>query len=356
MSARAFGVAVRALGRSGLAYEARAKMPGTLRGPIAESLDRRGHDAKRARKSDLARAYGMAARLFDNGRNSFNTGGLNYTGDTIKAMLLDCSLAGTFLKLITNATNANPVVYTSNAHGFNNNDVIVVGGIVGNLSANQTGLAAAVAANTFDLNTLEGNAVQGSGAWVSGGYAVDLTTAVFVAGILGNRVGTDQTLAGKTSSRGIANATSPITWPAVPVGNPAQAVIFYDAAGGSDATNRLIGWQDGKVRAVVDKAVIAGDVSVIVLPLAGQLWDGVTGAAPVINWSDGHASTLNAAAAQGATVLTITAQAAGGVALASTADVTAFGAGLPVTPNGGSISLTIGTIYYPTNPTGIYVL
>lgn len=357
MSSRAFGVAVRALGRSGRLYEARVNVQDHMRGVVAESLDKRAFEVRKRRGSNLlAGAYGMSARLFDNGRNSFNTGGLNYTGDVIKAMLLDCSASGTFLKLITAASNANPVVYTSAAHGFANNDVLVVGGIVGNLSANQTGLATAVATNTFDLNTLEGNAVAGSGAYVSGGYAVDLTQAVFVAGILGNRVGTDQTLAGKTSSRGIANATSPITWPSVPVGNPAQTVIFYDGAGGTDGTNRLIGWQDGKVRVVVDLAVTATQTTVIVLPLIGELWDGTTGSAPVLNWSDGHSSTLNAAAAQGATALTITAQAAGGVALASTADVTAFGAGLPVTPNGGSISLTIGTIYYPTNPTGIYVL
>jgi hypothetical protein len=236
--------------------------------------------------------------------------------------------------------------------------VLIVGGIVGNLSANQSGLANSVAANTFQLNTLDGNgvAVAGSGAYVSGGYAVNLTQAVFVAGILGNRVGTDQTLAGKTSSRGISNATSPITWPTVPAGNAAQAFLLYDGAGGSDATNRLIAWNDGKIRLKVQKAVIAGDVTVVVTPLTAQLWDGVTGAAPVVNWSDGHASTLNASAAQGADSITITAQAAGGVALDSTADVTAFGAGLPVTPSGGNISLSIGTLYYPTLPVGLYVL
>lgn len=343
--------------RSRLVYEARVGIPLSLRPAIAESLDRSEFDARKRKNGTLARAYGMSARLFDNGRNSFNTGGLNYTGDVIKAMLLDTSANGTFIKQITNATNANPVVYSSTLNP-SNSDVLVVGGIVGNLSANQTGLATAAGGASFSLNTLDGTgvAVQGSGAWVSGGYAVNLTQAVFVAGILGTRVGTDQTLAGKTSSRGIANATSPITWPTVPVGNPAQAVILYDAAGGSDATNRLIAWNDGKVRLKVQKAVIAGDVNIVLTPLTAELWDGATGPAPVINWSDGHASTLNAAALQGADSITITAQAAGGVALDSTADVTAFAAGLPVTPNGGSISLTIGTLYYPTLPTGLYVL
>lgn len=359
MTALPFGIGI--VGqprRGGRRYAARVEIYDSMRGAIAESLDRRGFAAKKARNHVLSRAYGMSARLFDNGRNSFNTGGLNYTGDTIKAMLLDVSTPGTFVKAISAASNANPVVYTSNAHGFSNSDVLVVGGIVGNLSANQTGLAVSVATNTFDLNTLDGSgvAVAGSGAYVSGGYAVDLTQAVFVAGILGVRVGTDQTLAGKTSSRGIANATSPITWPAIAAGNTVTAMLLYDAAGGSDAANRLIEWNDGKVRLKIQKAVVATDTSVIITPLTAQIWDGTTGAAPVIAWSDGHSSTLSAAALQGADSLSITAQAAGGVAVDSTADVTAFGAGLPFATSGAGVSLAIGTIYYPTLPTGLYVL
>jgi hypothetical protein len=353
MSTLPFAIGVRAR-RGGRTYEARVVVHDAMRGRIAESLDCAAHRHRR-RSTELSRAYSMAARLFDNGRNSFNTGGLNYTGDAIKAMLLDTSANGTFIKQITNATNANPVVYSSTLNPTNN-DVIVVGGIVGNLSANQTGLAAASGGASFSLTTLEGVNVAGSGAWVSGGYAVNLTQAVFVAGILGNRVGTDQTLIGKTSSRGIANATSPISWPTVPAGNPVQAVIIYDAAGGADASNRLIMWNDGRVRLKIQKAVIAGDTTIITTPLDAQLWDGVTGPAPVIFWSDGHNSTLNAAAAQSADSITVTAQAAGGVALDSTADVPAFGAGLPVTPSGGTIQQVIGIIRYPTLPTGLYVL
>ena len=35
------------------------------------------------------------------------------------------------------STNASPVVYTVTANGFSNGDVCVIGGITGNLSANQ---------------------------------------------------------------------------------------------------------------------------------------------------------------------------------------------------------------------------
>lgn len=340
--------------RRGRRYVDRIEVTDKIRDALGEGAERKAFAHRK--NSALSRAFRMSARMFDPGRNSFNIGGLNYTGDTIKAMLLDVTTPGTFLKTVTGATNVNPVVYTSNAHGFSNNDVLVVGGIGGNLSANQTGLAASVAANTFDLNTLEGLAVAGSGAFTTNGYAVDLTLATFVAGVLGTRVSTDQTLAGKTSSRGTANATSPIAWPAIALGNTVTAIIVYDAAGGSDATNPLILWQDGKVRVRADKAAIAGDVSIVVEPLRGQLWDGTTGAAPVLHWSDGHSSTLNAAANQGDSAITITAQAAGGVALGATADVAAFGAGLPFATSGAALNFSIGTIYGPTLPVGLYTL
>ncbi len=269
----------------------------------------------------------MSARLFDHGRDSFAEKQIGWTADTQKAMLLDLTAAGTF-----------------NKHGFSNGDTILTLGIGGNLSANQMGLAASVAANTFQLTTLEGLAVNGSAAYTAGGFAVNLTQAQFVAGILGNRVGVDQTLAGTSSTKGIVTATSPITWPTVPAGNAAQAVVFYDAAGGSDAANRLVAWQDGAVRVVLDKAAVITDTVLIIEPLRAQIWDGVTGAAPVLHWSDGHTSTLNAAANQGDRALTVTSQAAGGVASGSTAEMFDFGGGLPVTPSGGNISFTIGSI------------
>lgn len=337
-------------------YVSRIALAGTLREALEESRARRLHVwSKKTGNPDLARRF-SAGIMFDKGRDGFNTKALSWTADTQKAMLLDTTATGTWLKAITAASNANPVVYSSTAHGFSNNDVLCTFGIGGNLCANQTGLAASVATNTFDLNTLEGLAVAGNAAYTSGGVALDLTQATFVADILGTRISTDQTLAGTTSSRGVANATSPVTWTAVPAGNPAVAVVLYDAAGGSDAANRLIAWQDGRVRVVVNTAVVATATTISVEPLRAQLWDGVTGSAPILYWSDGHTSTLNASAAQGARSLTITSQATGGVAIGSTADALDFGGGLPVTPSGGNISLTIGTIYAPTTPTGLYKL
>jgi hypothetical protein len=298
----------------------------------------------------------MSARFFDTGRNAFNTKAIGFTTDVIKAMLLDMSVVGTFNKLITGVTNAGPAVYTTGTvHGFANNDVLVTLGIGGNLSTNQLGLAAAVAASTFQMTTLEGLAVNGSGAYTSGGFVINLTQAQFVAGILGAREGTDQTLAGKTSSRGVANATSPITWNAVPVGNPIQVVIFYDGAGGSDATNQLIAFQDGKIRVVADATAASSATTIVVEPLRAQLWDGVTGPAPVLWFSNGFSATLSAAANQGDRSLTVTAL-GNAIPVGSTAEGFDFGGGLPVTPSGSSLQFSIGQLLAPTLPVGIYQL
>ena len=158
---------------------------------LTDSVDRRHHASRKkssTARETVERSF-KAARLFDWGRDGFNTKSLGWTTDTQKAMLLDTTAAGTWLKLITGGgvTNASPAVYNSTAHGFSNNDVVVAENIGGNLSTNQTGLAASVAANTLQLTTLEGQTVAGSAAWTSGGFLLNLTQAKFVADILGTR-------------------------------------------------------------------------------------------------------------------------------------------------------------------------
>jgi len=312
-------------------------------------------DSLRWKPSELTRRAFGAARLFDHGRDAFNTKLISWTGDVQKALLIDMSVSSTWVKQITGVTNASPAVYSSAAHGYSNTDLVVVLGVGGNLSTNQTGLVVNAAANTFQMTTLEGQVISGSGAFTTAGFAVNLTQAVFVSDIIGGRVGTDPTIVGTTSSKGVANATSPITWIAVPGGNPAQAVVFYDAAGGSDATNRLIAWQDGKTRVITVADQPIGTTVMEVQPIRAQLWDGVTGPAPVLWFSNGFSATLNAAAPQGTDQLTVLAL-GNDIPDLATADGFDFGGGLPVTPSGGNISFNIGIIYAPLNPTGIYEL
>jgi len=72
-------------------------------------------------------------------------------------------------KAITGATNANPIVVTSVAHGFSNGDKVTISGVLGNTAANGTFLVANKATDTFELTTLAGANVPGNGAYTSGG-------------------------------------------------------------------------------------------------------------------------------------------------------------------------------------------
>lgn len=58
----------------------------------------------------------------------------------------------------------------------------------------------------------------------------------------GARIGTPQVLAGKTIASGTLNA-SDITFPTVPAGATAEALVLY-VAGASDAASRLIAYFD----------------------------------------------------------------------------------------------------------------
>jgi hypothetical protein len=324
-----------------------------------EALRRMNEEERRLPRRvrrDRERSCGMAARLFDHGRDGFNTKLLSWTGDTQKALLLDMTVAGTWMKPLTGGvTNASPAVYTIATHGYSNGDLVVVTGVLGNLSANQTGLVTNATTNTFQLTTLEGQVIAGSGAYISGGYTVNLTQATFVSDVLGTRVGVDPTIAGTTSSKGVANATSPVTWLTVPAGNPAQAVCLYDAAGGTDGTNRLIGWQDGKIRVITVGDSPSTSTSIKCQPLRAQLWDGVTGVAPVLWFSNGFSATLSAAANQGADSIAVVST-GHDIPDLQTAEGIDFGGGLPVTPSGGNIAFNIGVIYAPLSPTGLYEL
>jgi len=78
---------------------------------------------------------------------------------------------------ITAASNATPIVITSNGHGLSNNDRVAVAGVLGNTAANGIWSVQNVAANTFEL---EGS--TGSGAYTSGGtwYKLNATRATAI--------------------------------------------------------------------------------------------------------------------------------------------------------------------------------
>jgi hypothetical protein len=286
----------------------------------------------------------MSGRLFGKGRQAYSDLGEAWLTHTQKAMLVDMTVAATFIKQITAASAAG--VITSAAHGFAVGDIVVIALIVGNVTCNGTWRISAVTTNTFTIQTLEQVAVSGGAAYVSGGSAINITQAQFVAGVSSGREGTDVALTGNTNTDGVLNASA-WTWLGVPIGNAVQGVVIYDSNGGSDATNKLGIWIDGAIRVVVNTAALALATTILVEPLKGALANGT-----VLNFSDGSTKVLSAPAAQGDRSITVTAQATA-VTIGATADAQVASSGFPLTPNGGNISFTPGTLYAPGNPTGL---
>jgi hypothetical protein len=74
---------------------------------------------------------------------------------------------------ITNATNATPIVITSNLHGLNNGDCVKIKDVGGNTAANTTAIVGLVTTNTFALYTTAtgtgGGGIAGTGGYTSGG-------------------------------------------------------------------------------------------------------------------------------------------------------------------------------------------
>ena len=77
-------------------------------------------------------------------------------------------------KTISGATQANPIVITSNSHGYNNGDFVIISGVVGMTELNgKTFKVADKTTNTFELQTVDGTDINSSAytAYGSGGVA-----------------------------------------------------------------------------------------------------------------------------------------------------------------------------------------
>jgi hypothetical protein len=299
----------------------------------------------------------MSGRMFDPGRHGFGEKLIGWVADNQGAALFDPTQPAPWTKQITGVTNANPAVYASASHGFSAGDIVLVGGVTGNLSVNQLGRVASPTTNTFQMVTLEGAGIPiaGSGAYTGGGWAVNLTQATFVSDVIvGNgRVGTDaEPLLGRTDIGGVLSASNWI-WSAVTagyVGQLAWAIIFYDAAGGSDGTNRLVAINDGKLQVVCNTTANGGDLKVLVEPLIAGIPSSTT-----VWFSNGQSATLTLAANQGDRLLTVSAL-GGAIPAGHQADVIATIAGLPFMPNGGNVNFTVPVLWFPGLPTALMAL
>lgn len=75
------------------------------------------------------------------------------------------------------ASDASPIVITSNGHGLSTGTQVTISGVNGNTAANGNWIVTVLDANTFSLNNSTGNGIYTSGGtWhVSGLYSLSLT-------------------------------------------------------------------------------------------------------------------------------------------------------------------------------------
>ena len=271
----------------------------------------------------------MSNSLFGLGRHALVTKACNLTSDTLKATLLSMSSAAGQIVTISGATNATPIVITTSSQSWAAGDVVVVGGVVGNLAANGTWVLGTTNSTTAQLLTkLDSSNSTGSGAYSSGGWAINLSKGATLSDVSGNTIGTDVALSGVTDALGVVNASA-WTWTSL-TATKAWGVAIYD-----NTSNTLLAWIDGTTQVYVITQAAASATSIAVARLSAAIANGT-----VITFSDGASATLTAQANVGDTSLTVSSLAAIVHAKAQ-ADVPTLGCGLPVTPAaGGSLQFT----------------
>jgi hypothetical protein len=282
----------------------------------------------------------MANALHESGRNAFLSGTANWINGkggagAIQAALVTTTTFTTGIKQITGCTAATPPVVTSTAHGFANGDVVCISGVGGTLNANGIFVIAGVAANTYQLTDyVLGTNVVGTGTYTSGGVAVNLGPTVSTwAGYSANLVGTAVALSGNTEVQGTANASS-ATFTAVSGAVAAGIMLIATASptsGTLTGTDIPIAWIDGQVIVTSAAQLTAGTT------LAVERLPAPIPTATVLSFGDGTTATMTTLAAQFARTLTVSSTT---VSPGTRATAPATGSGLPVTPNGGNISVT----------------
>ncbi|MEX2185844.1 MAG: hypothetical protein WD875_03580, partial [Pirellulales bacterium] len=119
----------------------------------------------------------IAAQPYVAAKASGDTAGVNHIAQLVGPNYV----AKRFQGAVTGATNATPIVITSNGHGLANGEQVTISGAVGNTAANGTFTVSNVTANTFRLNGSVGN-----GAYTSGGtWVMAAAPAGAVAHVVG---------------------------------------------------------------------------------------------------------------------------------------------------------------------------
>lgn len=276
----------------------------------------------------------MGNALFELAREKFLGADLDWDtpgGNGFKAALLDLGTTETAVKPIVSSTNATPIVVTVTGHGFANGDLVYLDGHATNTAALGIWKVANQAANTFELQRPDGVNSVGNGVGGATGYVVNLGPSAvsdFWNDFDGCLVGSlSAALANRTKVAGVADADD-VTFTAVTGATVEAVAIIRDT--GTPATSEMVALLTGKQIVTVSADATAA-TTLWVEPLPGPMPNGT-----VLAFSNGVTATLSALAVAGARSLTVNSVtiAAGHRALG-----VQTGAGLPVTPNGGDISI-----------------
>lgn len=278
----------------------------------------------------------MADKVYEKAREAFLAATDDWDSNTHSAALLDLTVSEVGNRLIASSTNATPIVITTAvAHGFTTGDIVSITGHVTNTAANGIWAITAASGSVFSLTdpitaaNSVGNGVGGAtgramnlGPSASGDNWDDLDACL---------VGAKVNLASTTVTQGVADAAD-VTFTAV-TGNACQAIaIFRDT--GTPSSSTLTALIDGRQIVTCAATTASTATTLPVERLRGGIPNGT-----VLAFSNGASATLSALANAGDRTLTVTALAAT-ITAGNRADAPVTGAGLPVTPNGGNISIT----------------
>jgi hypothetical protein len=288
----------------------------------------------------------MANTLLETGRNALLAGTANWANGkggagAIQAALLTYTTFTTGMKQVSGATVATPCVLTVTAHGYAVGDIVLVSGVGGTLTANGIFQVIAQATNTITLGDyVTGANVVGVGTYTSGGIAINLGPSLggIWSNFSANLVGTPVALTGNTEANGIAGASA-TTFTSV-TGAVVSAVALIATASAASGTvvasDLVLGWIDGQMIVTCAATAVTTTLPVERLPAVIPL-------STVLSFDDGTSATLSAANSTlfGRTLTTTTTTT---VTPGARATAPASGSGLPVTPNGGNISITWDTV------------
>jgi hypothetical protein len=277
----------------------------------------------------------MADKLFLKGLEGFLDGSIDWDTNTFSAALVDLDTSAVGCRLISSSTNATPIVVTTSvAHGFTTGDIVSITGHVTNTAANGIWAITAASGSVFSLtDPILATNVVGNGVGGATGRAVNLGPSAsgdnwddFVADIVGTKV----TMTSPTVTSGVADAAD-VTFTAVTGATVEAVMIFKDT--GTNSSSRMVALIDGRQIVTCAATTASSATTLPVERLRGAIANGT-----VLAFSNGASATLSAGANAGDRTLTVSSTAAT-ITAGNRADAPYTGSGLPVTPNGGNITI-----------------